>query len=59
MISVKKLSKRFDDLVVLDNIDTEIDKGEVICVIGPSGGKVHVSAVPEHAGNPYLGPDYL
>ena len=37
MISVKKLSKRFDDLVVLDNIDTEIDKGEVICVIGPSG----------------------
>ena len=37
MISVKKLSKRFDDLVVLDNIDTEIEKGEVICVIGPSG----------------------
>jgi len=37
VISVKKLSKRFDDLVVLDNIDTEIDKGEVICVIGPSG----------------------
>ena len=37
MISVKKLSKRFDDLVVLDNIDTDIEKGEVICVIGPSG----------------------
>jgi len=37
VISVKKLSKRFEDLVVLDNIDTEIDKGEVICVIGPSG----------------------
>ena len=37
MISVKKLTKRFGDLVVLDNIDTEIDRGEVICVIGPSG----------------------
>ena len=37
MISVKKLTKKFDDLVVLNNIDTEIDQGEVICIIGPSG----------------------
>ncbi len=37
MISVKKLTKKFDDLVVLNNIDTEIEQGEVICIIGPSG----------------------
>ena len=37
MISVKNLSKHFGDLVVLGDINTEISKGEVISVIGPSG----------------------
>ena len=37
MISVKNLSKHFGDLVVLKDINTEISKGEVISVIGPSG----------------------
>jgi len=37
MISVKNLSKHFGDLVVLSDINAEINKGEVISVIGPSG----------------------
>lgn len=38
LISISALEKRFEDgLVVLDGIDTEIRKGEVISIIGPSG----------------------
>lgn len=37
MISVKHLSKHFGDLVVLKDVNVEIEKGEVISVIGPSG----------------------
>lgn len=37
MIKVEHLSKHFGDLVVLKDITTEIHKGEVISVIGPSG----------------------
>src|SRR5574344_2172790 len=37
MITVQHLRKRFGDLVVLKDINTEIKKGEVISIIGPSG----------------------
>lgn len=37
MISVKHLSKHFGDLVVLTDVNIEINKGEVISVVGPSG----------------------
>ena len=37
MITVKHLSKKFDDLTVLKDITIEIQKGEVISIIGPSG----------------------
>ena len=37
IISVKNLEKRFGENVILHNIDAEIEKGEVISVIGPSG----------------------
>ena len=37
MISVKDLKKHFGGDDVLKGICTEIDKGDVICVIGPSG----------------------
>ena len=37
MISVKNLKKSFGGVEVLKGIHTEIDKGDVICVIGPSG----------------------
>jgi L-cystine transport system ATP-binding protein len=37
MISVKGLTKRFDQLEVLKGIDLEVEKGKVIVLIGPSG----------------------
>ena len=37
MINVKNLQKNFGGVEVLKGINTEIDKGDVICVIGPSG----------------------
>ena len=37
MIRIEHLSKKFGDLVVLKDITTEIKKGEVVSIIGPSG----------------------
>lgn len=37
MIRIKGLTKRFGNNTVLNNIDLEIERGERICVIGPSG----------------------
>lgn len=37
MIRVRNLSKHFGDLVVLKDINVDIQKGEIISVIGPSG----------------------
>ena len=37
-ISVQGLHKYFGKLEVLTGIDTEIKEGEVVCIIGPSGG---------------------
>ena len=36
-ISVKNLRKCYGDLEVLKDISTDVHKGEVVCVIGPSG----------------------
>jgi polar amino acid transport system ATP-binding protein len=37
MITVRHLSKCFGDLTVLKDVNIEIDRGEVISIIGPSG----------------------
>jgi len=37
MIKIEHLSKNFDDLKVLIDINMEVMEGEVICIIGPSG----------------------
>ncbi|MCA1061911.1 amino acid ABC transporter ATP-binding protein [Rossellomorea sp. AcN35-11] len=37
MISIKGLTKRFDQLEVLKGMNVEVDKGQVIVLIGPSG----------------------
>ena len=37
MIAVEHLSKRFGDLTVLRDVSVDINKGEVISIIGPSG----------------------
>lgn len=38
LIRVEHLHKRFGDNVVLKDISVEIGKGDVVCVVGPSGG---------------------
>ncbi len=37
MITIKGLSKRFDQQLVLDNINLEIKKGELLVILGESG----------------------
>ena len=37
MISVENLSKSFQGLQVLKDVSVTINKGDVVCVIGPSG----------------------
>lgn len=36
-VEVKNLTKKFDDLLVLDNLNFDIKKNEFICVVGPTG----------------------
>lgn len=36
-IKVDHLTKRFGDLMVLDDISFEVQKGEFVCVVGPTG----------------------
>lgn len=38
LFSVKNLEKHFGDLKVLKGVDVDIEEGEVLVVIGPSGG---------------------
>lgn len=38
MIDVQNLHKYFGELEVLKGIDAHVNKGECVCVIGPSGG---------------------
>ncbi|EJC61649.1 glutamine ABC transporter ATP-binding protein GlnQ [Alcaligenes ammonioxydans] len=37
IVEFKEVTKRFGDNIVLDNISLQIDKGEVVVVVGPSG----------------------
>lgn len=37
IVEFKKVTKRFGDNIVLDDISLTIDKGEVVVVVGPSG----------------------
>ncbi|MGN1042182.1 MAG: amino acid ABC transporter ATP-binding protein [Christensenellales bacterium] len=38
LLSVINLTKKFGDLLVLDDITESIDEGEIVAIIGPSGG---------------------
>ena len=37
ILSIKNLSKRYDDISVLENINLSVKKGEVVVIVGPSG----------------------
>ena len=54
LIKVENLQKHFGDNKVLDGINTEIHKGEVVAIIGPSGsGKSTFSPLSEPSGGSY------
>jgi len=36
-IEVKNLTKRFGDLLVLDNINFNVARGELLAIVGPTG----------------------
>jgi len=56
IISVKNLEKRFGDNVILKNVSAEIEKGEVISIIGPSGtGKSTLLRAINHLDPPTSG----
>jgi len=37
MLSVKSLTKKFGEIIALDNVDIDIDDGEFVFITGPSG----------------------
>ena len=37
VISIRGVSRRFGEFKAIDNIDLDINEGEVVCIIGPSG----------------------
>lgn len=36
-VKVMNLTKKFDDLLVLDQISFDVKKGEFLCIVGPTG----------------------
>ena len=36
-VQVRNLTKKFGDLLVLDNVSFDIMQGELLCVVGPTG----------------------
>src|SRR5262245_34186020 len=38
LIDIKNVSKSFGEVRVLKNVDLEVQSGEVVSIIGPSGG---------------------
>ena len=36
-VEVKNLTKRFGDLLVLNNLSFDVEEGDLLCVVGPTG----------------------
>ena len=37
MLELKNITKKFDDRMILDNINLTVSDGEILCIVGPSG----------------------
>ena len=60
MIVAENLQKRYENLDVLKGISLTINKGDVVCLVGPSGcGKVHLPALPDRLEEPTGGKVFL
>ncbi len=60
IISVKNLEKRFGDNIILRGVNADIEKGEIISVIGPSGtGKSTLLRAINFLGPPTQGEVYF
>lgn len=49
-VSVKNVSKQFDNVEVLRDINLTVEKGTVVSILGSSGRKIHTAALYELAG---------
>ena len=38
MLELKNISKSFGDIVILNNLNLEVKDGEILCIVGQSGG---------------------
>ena len=36
-VKVRGLTKKFGDVLVLDNISFDVKKGDFVCIVGPTG----------------------
>lgn len=49
-VVVKNLTKKFGDLLVLDDLSFHVRKNEFLCIVGPTGcGKTTFLEQPEQA----------
>ena len=49
MLQIRNLRKSFGDLQVLKSIDLDVNKGDVVAILGPSRQrKNNDAALPEH-----------
>ena len=37
ILSVKNLTKIYEDKTVVDNVEFDLEKGKMLCILGPSG----------------------
>ena len=53
-IQIRGLSKKFGDLVVLDQLNFDIFDGEFLCVVGPTGcGKLRAGGLVSSGCGPH------
>lgn len=60
MLEIRNIHKSFSSTPVLGGIDLDVNQGDVIAIIGPSGsGQNHTAALPELSGAGRRGHDGL